>query len=157
MRSRKSPRPSLVCRLLLSMLLFASTHAGAQATDEDCPWAGRAPVGVGIERLRCVGGECQINVTAPDGGPEHRFSTEPRIDRLWTSASDAIREGDVIVSVDGRPITTHAGGRRLARLTLERDVTLGVRRGERYLAVRLSPRPGCPISGLAVRRASAPD
>lgn len=151
---RRSSRPSHVCGILLSMLLVAATHAGAQAKEEACPWAGRAPVGIGIERLRCVGGECQINLTAPDGRLEHRFSTEPRIDRLWPSASDAMGEGDVIVSIDGRPITTRAGGRRLARLTLERDVTLGLRRGERFLEVRLSPRPGCPIGGLAVRRAS---
>lgn len=138
------------------MLLIASSRAEAQATEEDCPWAGRSPVGIGIERLRCIGGECQINLIGPDGGPEHRFTTEPRIDRLWASDSDAIREGDVIVSVDGRPITTRAGGRRLARLTLDRDISLGLRRGERYIEVLITPRPGCPISGLAVRRAWKP-
>lgn len=140
---------------MVSMVLVALSSAGAQATEEDCPWAGRTPVGIGIERLRCIGGECEINVTAPDGGLEHRFSTEPRIDRLRAPAPDAIREGDVIASVDGLPITTRAGGRRLARLTAERDVTLGLRRGERYFEVRLRPQAGCPIGGLAVRRASS--
>lgn len=142
---------------MVSMVLSASASAGAQEVYADCPWAGPDPVGIGIERLRCIGGECEINVRAPDGGLEHRFSTEPRIDRLRTPAPDAIREGDIIASVDGLPVTTRAGGRRLARLTSGQDVTLGLRRGERYLEVRLRPRHGCPIGGLAVRRAAAAD
>lgn len=142
---------------MVSMMLSASASAGAQEVHADCPWAGRTPVGIGIERLRCIGGECQINVTAPDGGLEHRFSTEPRIDRLRASAPDVLREGDVIASVDGLPITTRAGGRRLARLTTERGVALGLRRGERYFEVQLRPQAGCPIGGLAVRRVSSED
>lgn len=137
------------------MVPLASDSAAAQELLADCPWAGLAPVGIGIERLRCIGGECEINVRADDEELEHRFSTEPRIDRLRAESSDALREGDVIASVDGLPITTRAGGRRLARLTTESDVTLGLRREGRFLEVRLRPRSGCPIGGLAVRRASA--
>lgn len=143
---------------LASMVLVGPSPARAQVSQtsgEDCPWAKPDAADIGIERLRCVGGECEINVASPDGGLEHRFSTEPRIDRLRSSAPDAIRQGDVITSVDGRPITTRAGGRQLARLEIGREVTLGLRRGERHFDIRLTPRAGCPIGGLAVRAASA--
>lgn len=139
---------------LVSMVMVNQSPAHAQPTGDTCAWAGPGAADIGIERLRCVGGECEINV-AVDGGLEHRFSTEPRVDRLRSSAPDSIREGDVITSVDGRPITTRAGGRRLARLEIGQEVTLGLRRGERHFDVRLTPRAGCPISGLAVRPASA--
>ena len=142
---------------LLATTILIASPVRAQTTGEDCAWAGPSPVGIGIERIRCIGGECEINVTAADGGLEHRFSTEPRIDRLRASAPRAIREGDIIASVDGLPITTGGGGRRLARLKAERDVTLGLRRGDRYFEVRLRPQPGCPIGGLAVRWASHGD
>ena len=140
---------------LVSMVLFDPSPARAQSGGEACTWTGSDAADVGIERLRCVGGECEINVASPDGGLEHRFSTEPRIADLRSSAPDVIREGDVITSVDGRPITTRAGGRRLARLEIGREVTLGLRRGERQFEVRLTPRAGCPIGGLAVRSASS--
>lgn len=147
--------------LVALLLAFAPSAANAQegtrseqAVAESCPWAGPEPAGVGIERLVCIGGECEINLVAPDGRLEHRFSTEPRIERLRSWASPELREGDVITSVDGEPITTAAGGRALARLTLETTVTLGLRRGPDYVEARLTPRPGCPISSLAVRRPS---
>lgn len=143
---------------LVSTVLVNPTPARAQTSqtsEETCAWARPDAADIGIERLRCVGGECEINVASPDGGLEHRFSTEPRIDRLRTSAPDAIREGDVITSVDGRPITTRAGGRQLAQLEIGREVTLGLRRGERHFDIRLTPRAGCPIGGLAVRAASS--
>lgn len=145
-----------ICKAgFLSMVLISQSPARAQATGESCAWAAPGAADIGIERLRCVGGECEINVASRDGGLEHRFSTEPRIDRLRTSAIDAIREGDVITSVDGRPITTRAGGRRLAQLEIGREVTLGLRRGERHFEIRLTPREGCPIGGLAVRSSAA--
>lgn len=128
-----------------------------QETAGGCPWAGPAPAGLGIERVLCVGGDCEINHAAPDGGLEHRFSTEPRIDRLRPWASPKLREGDVLTSVDGEPITTVAGGRALARLTPGTTVVLGLRRGVDYLEVRLTAQSGCPISSLAVRRPSRED
>lgn len=149
-----SARWFVVTACLVSMVLVSQSPARAQTTGDTCAWAGPGAADIGIERLRCVGGECEINVASPDGGLEHRFSTEPRVDRLRPSAPHSIREGDVITSVDGRPITTRAGGRRLARLEIGREVTLGLRRGERHFDVRLTPRAGCPISGLSVRSAS---
>lgn len=136
---------------LLASLLFATSPLLAQERTAACPWAGPDPVGTGIERLLCLGGECDINLESPDGGLEHRFTTEPRIVRLRPPAADVLREGDVIVSVDGVPITTREGGRRLARPREDVPTTLGIRRGGRTFEVRVTPEPGCPIGGLAVR------
>ena len=147
--------------MILGALLWAFTPSVADAQEpaalqqphtDACPWAGPQPSGVGIERLLCIGGECRINLVARDGGLEHRFSTEPRIERLHPWASPELREGDVVTSVDGEPITTVAGGRALARITAGTTVTLGLRRGTDYLEIRLTPQRGCPIGGLAVRR-----
>jgi hypothetical protein len=123
----------------------------AQQPRAECPFAGPDPVGTGIERLLCLGGECEINLVSPDGGLEHRFTTEPRIVRLRPPADDVLETGDVIVSVDGVPITTREGGRRLARPQAGVAMALGIRRRGRTFEVRITPEPGCPIGGLAVR------
>lgn len=148
----------VVGALLLSFTPSASnaqeTVRSEQGAADRCPWAGPEPAGIGIERLLCIGGECKINLVAADGGLDHRFSTEPRIERLRPWASPELQEGDVIASVDGEPITTVAGGRALARLRPGMTVPLGLRRGDDYLQVRLTARSGCPISSLAVYRPS---
>lgn len=136
----------------LGLLLAAWTGPlNAQQTRAECPFAGPDPVGTGIERLLCLGGECEINLVGPDGGLEHRFTTEPRIVQLRPPADDVLETGDVIVSVDGAPITTREGGRRLARPQAGVATALGIRRHGRTFEVRIIPEPGCPIGGLAVR------
>jgi len=137
--------------LVAGLLLAATGPLQAQERPAACPWAGPDPVGTGIERLLCLGGECRINVESPDGGLEHRFTTEPRIVRLRPPAAEVLREGDVIVSVDGLPITTREGGRRLARPQEDVPTTLGIRRDGRTFEARITPVPGCPIGSLAVR------
>lgn len=134
-------------------LLFAvwAGPLNAQQTRAECPFAGPDPVGTGIERLLCLGGECEINLVSSDGGLEHRFTTEPRIAQLRPPAADILERGDVIVSVDGEPITTREGGRRLARPQAGVATALGIRRRGRTFEVRIIPEPGCPIGGLAVR------
>lgn len=143
--------PGRSAALAVGLLLLATSPLLAQQSRTECPWAGPDPVGTGIERLICRGGECEINLESPDGGLEHRFTTEPRIVRLRPPAADVLREGDVIASVDGAPITTRQGGRRLARPDADVPMTLGIRRDGRTLEVRVNAEPGCPIGSLGVR------
>jgi hypothetical protein len=62
-------KAQVVAGFLASILI--ATPVRAQTTD-DCAWAGSTPVGIGIERLRCIGRQCEINVAAADGGQEQQ-------------------------------------------------------------------------------------
>lgn len=155
-RRGREAGPYLAGRVVAAALLLLPGALHGQGLDA-CRWAGPDPVGIGIERLRCVGGECEINVEVEDGRLEHRFTTEPRIEALWPNSPAPLEVGDVVVSVDGSPVTTAEAGRRLARLTAGRTVALGLRRDDRYFVVRLTPRRGCPIGGLEVRRPTGDD
>lgn len=133
------------------LVLLGPSASAAQDGGTDCPWAGPAPARIGIERLLCRGGWCEINVRDEDGVRLHRFSTEPVIQELAADAVEGPAEGDVIVAVDGALITTREGGRRLANLVAGVPVRLRVRRNGRSLEVLVTPVPGCPTGGLSVR------
>jgi regulator of sigma E protease len=51
-----------------------------------------------------------------------------------------MREGDIIVSIEGQPVTTAEDVRRLVRATLEREITVVVERDGRTESLRLTPR-----------------
>ena len=138
----------LLCATLAALLI----HSGIAHAQGTCP-EGRAMTGdLGIERYRCIGGACEI-WTETDLGLGHVFTTEPRIDRLDPEgpSAGALREGDVLVAVDGILITSGEGGRRLARLRPGVAAVLWIRRGDRDLEVQVVPVPGCNPSGLSVR------
>lgn len=139
----------LLLASVVSALLGSAGMARAQST---CPEGRPVSGDIGVERYRCVGGACQIWVETPLG-LGHVFTTEPRIDRIDPDGPSAgeLREGDVLVAVDGTLITSPAGGRRLASLEPGEGVDLWIRRGERDLDVRVIPVPGCNPSGLSVR------
>lgn len=133
------------------LFLLGPAVAAAQEADADCSWAGPAPARIGIERLLCRGGWCEINVRDEGGVRLHRFSTEPVIQELADDAVEGLAEGDVIVAVDGALITTREGGRRLANLVTGVPVRLRLRRHGRSLELLATPVPGCPTGGLSVR------
>jgi S1-C subfamily serine protease len=135
---------------LALLLCLAPAAAAAQGSSGKCPWAPSPSATIGIDRLLCRGGPCEINLETREG-LAHRFSTEPVISRLRPDAPGALAEGDVIVAVDGALITTREGGRRLADLVVAEPVTLTLRRDGRMIDVALIPVPGCPIGGLTVR------
>lgn len=143
----------VLCAMLVAALVPGSI-ARAQGT---CP-EGRPMTGdLGIERYRCIGGACEI-WTATERGLSHVFTTEPRIDRLDPEgpSAEALREGDVLVAIDGILITSDEGGRRLASLRSGVAADLWIRRGDRDLEVRVVPVSGCNPSGLSVRIPGAP-
>lgn len=140
-------------RLLLAAALAAAVVPGGVANAQSACPEGRPETGdLGIERYRCVGGACEI-WTRDELGLTHVFTTEPRIDRLDPDGPSArtLREGDVLVAVDGILITSASGGRRLANLESGVAAVLWIRRGDRDLEVRVVPVPGCNPSGLSVR------
>ena len=92
--------------------------------------------GIECDRCRFITGE----------GPDRAiFYTEPVILGLRPSAPSArvLREGDVLVAIDGHLITTSAGWERFSNLPAEGSVTLRVRRQGRVREVTVPLTPVC--------------
>jgi hypothetical protein len=94
---------------------------------------------LGISGLNCT--NCVF--TAPGRGEPILFGTEPRITSVapGSPAAEVIRSGDVLVSVDGAFITTHAGGTRFHNLKPGDDVTVVIRRNGDTESYRLDDLP----------------
>jgi membrane-associated protease RseP (regulator of RpoE activity) len=106
---------------------------------------------LGIGEFRCVGGSCTVNMRTGDPYA-HSFSTEPRladIDRDGPGAG-ILREGDVLVAVDGTLITSAEGGRKLGSIEPGDDVRLTLRRGGREIEARLTAESSCELPRLQV-------
>jgi S1-C subfamily serine protease len=136
--------------ILFFVVATVAEAAGAQ-TPLRCPEGHPATGDLGIEYLLCVGGSCSVNLMT-DRGYAHDFSTEPRIRGVQPGgpASGKLRDGDILISIDGVLITTREGGRRLANLTPGKPVTLRVRRGGQEMDVTVVPGLGCNMPRLAV-------
>jgi len=61
----------------------------------------------------------------------YRFGTEPRVANITAAGRGRLREGDVLVAVDGDPITTMEASDRLSYTRRGEPVRLTVRRGGR--------------------------
>jgi S1-C subfamily serine protease len=145
-------RHALTARMTLACVL-ASTPALAQLPGGNCS-EGRPRSGdLGITSFMCVGGDCTVS-ERDSLGYYHDFLVEPIIRgiRPGSPAATSLREGDVLIMVDGFPITTRQAGRRIADLSPGKTVALRVRRGQGYLDVSLTPEPGCNTPSLTVRR-----
>jgi S1-C subfamily serine protease len=118
--------------------------AGTLAAQQQC-LGGRAPYGdLGIRMLQCVGANCLVaGGNAEPNVDRHTFLVEPRLWKLAAPAAGQIAEGDVLVAIDGEPITTRDGGARLARVRPNDDVDLHIRRGNTELNVRLHAGATC--------------
>jgi hypothetical protein len=139
-------------RAVVSIVVLALTLPGralAQDGRNACPAGERVPA-LGVDRLICIGGSCSINVDT-DEGVEHRFSTEPRVDAVSGAARGVLKPGDVVVAIDGLPITTREGGRRFANPLPGEPARLTVRRGGKEIALAIVPEPGCRTGALDVR------
>jgi hypothetical protein len=108
---------------------------------------------IGITRLECVGRSCSVSVSDRQGGWAHDFAVEPRLGALDESLAPArqLRVGDIVLAIDGVPITTREGGRRLANLAVGETVRLRIRREGQEVELPLVPVLGCNTPGLSVR------
>jgi len=125
--------------------------AGAPAAAQQCP-DGRPVFGsLGVGEFECVNGSCAVNVRTGDPYA-HSFSTEPRLRDIDPrgAGGGVLREGDVLVAVDGRLITTAEGGRRLGSLKPGEEVVLTLRRGGREAYATVTPEPSCHLPRLTV-------
>ncbi|HEX6746701.1 MAG TPA: PDZ domain-containing protein [Longimicrobium sp.] len=94
---------------------------------------------LGFNDIRC--NHCSIEFS-PERS-RYRFSTEPRIHGIHGTGSGRLREGDVLVAVDGSPITTNEAGDRMATVRRGERVRLTVRRGGRTHDVEVTAGQRC--------------
>jgi membrane-associated protease RseP (regulator of RpoE activity) len=101
---------------------------------------------LGIEEMECSG-----TYIHNEDGRQWRFETEPEITRIDRDAPTTgwLKQGDVIVAVDGLLITTKKAGIRFANLVAGEPVQLTVRRAQRErtltMVARKLPEPDIPI------------
>src|SRR5262245_53304665 len=156
---------------VLALCAFAVGHASAQtasggsATSDRCMLEGTTEPSIGIQTFHCQGGNCVVgrarSTTTPGGGGASQttdgaanwaFTVEPT---LWQIRADGpaagrIQDGDVLVAVNGYPITTNNGGFQLTSMATGIPLKLQVRREQRLLVFDITPVQACwPITASA--------
>jgi S1-C subfamily serine protease len=115
---------------------------------------GRPPSAhLGIESFECRASSCWVNRPA-EGTRVHDFRVEPIV-HPDTAAGSPLRDGDVLVAVNGMLVTTPEAGRLLANLSTEAPVTLSVRRKGTAVQFTMMPLVGCNTPRLVVHGGSA--
>lgn len=144
-----SIRPGLGIIAGMLALLAGPARAGAQQItgSTNCASGWSTLGAIGVEEFSC---DCTLN--RKPGAVSWQFRAEPVVKRVTDGGpSDGkLREGDVIVAVDGLLITTRAGGERIANLEPGQPVTITVRRNGRETAYRIVPGEQCDSDDLAV-------
>lgn len=145
-----------------AIILLAVWSAAARAQGEPLCREGKQLTGdIGIGGFQCVAAGCAVNGRY-NGRYRHQFSAEPYvwdIDPAGPSA-EKLHEGDRIVAIDGKLVTTPEGGDRLANLREGVPVTLRIRRASQVIETRIVPVVGCNMPYIVVtssfRRVKAP-
>ena len=165
-------RPRITALMVLMAGLSASAAAQTPCAD------GHAAYGdIGVGLYQCVRASCLFAGRNSEDSV-HVFNVEPTLWYLTGSARSVLRDGDALAAIDGHPITTRAGGARLATVRPGERVSLivrreGTQRTVAIVAIASCTRPtiqiissdgGPPadvtrkvLSGLAVPRAGTVD
>lgn len=132
------------CVLIVSAGQGVAQENGASCSDERLTGG---TLGIGL--FQCAGGACTLYRKS---GSEftHGFSVEPRVWDLSKPADGRLKDGDILLSIDGALITTGRGGRRLASVKPGQEVELRIRRGKNEKTVRLTAIEGCEVSRLVI-------
>lgn len=127
-----------VIPVVIAAFSAATTLAGQGL---DCP-GGRIEPDLGFTNIDCA--DCTLHL-AGRGPGWMEFGAPPRVSGVRSDgpAAGRLRDGDVIVSIDGLPVTTAAGARRFATAPIGRPASLGVRRQGRLFTVTVVPDAHC--------------
>ena len=134
-------------RSLAAVGMAAACIAPSRAFAQLCPEGAPVSATIGIGAYQCITSHgCSISAD------QHEFGTEPSILKIDPSgpAAGLLKDGDVLVAVDGRLITTRAGGARIAKLSAGVPITLRIRRNGQEADVRVTPVRGCDTASLTV-------
>ncbi len=137
--------PVLLAWFALAGAAWASPQVatGQKTADRPCP--GEISGYLGITGLNCPPCSVTIKRVSDRWQPAWSFAIEPTITEIapGSPADGVLRVGDQIVGIDGMLITSAEGGRRLADIEPDQDVTLRYRRRGRSADVVLRARPRC--------------
>ncbi|HET7230321.1 MAG TPA: PDZ domain-containing protein [Longimicrobium sp.] len=141
-----------LARNLAAAAVLAVAPAATTAAQDACG-GGRGIVvpDLGWSDIDCS--HCQIEFSP--ARRRYRFGTEPRLSGIRGPGVGRLRDGDVLVALDGRLITTDQAGDRMANVRRGERVRLTVRRGgqvrnvdvtagERCLRPPVPPTPPTP-------------
>jgi membrane-associated protease RseP (regulator of RpoE activity) len=134
---------SLVFAAVLLAILLPHGSAAAAAADTECK-DGRKRVGdLGIQGMSMKGSMTYVTKT---GENEWHFQAEPKILKVDPEgpAAGKLKRGDMIVAIDGVPITTRKAGQHFGNLVPGEPVELNVRRNGQMITVVITPRAVCP-------------
>jgi S1-C subfamily serine protease len=97
----------------------------------------------GLSGLECR--NCTLYDSEDPGGRRWEFRSEPTIlgVRRDGPADGRLREGDIVVAVDGFLVTTREGGRRIAQPAAGRAAEFRIRREGREMDVSVTPSIEC--------------
>ena len=129
--------------LVFFLMLHKATAAAPEPNVIDCK-DGREAVGdLGITSLSFKGTTTYHSKT---GESDWYFQGEPKILGIDENgpAGGKLESGDVIVSINGMPITTRKAGRLFANLVPGESVELVIRREARLVKVAVVPKAVCP-------------
>lgn len=135
---------------------LATLIAGARllAGQSNCGRSGRPYGDLGIGLYQCVRADCLLASRNTHGAVD-RFNVEPALWQIKRAAKGLIRNGDLLVAIDGHPITTPAGGARLATIRPGEHTTLVIRRDGRERSVQLTAVASCERPSIQLTRLSA--
>jgi hypothetical protein len=120
--------------------------------DGPCPEGGGVTVAdLGWNSMEC---DCSQHISNDWERRWTRFRREPRIDEV--RAGSPLRDGDVLVAVDGQSLTSEAGGRKYAQIRPGERVALTVRRDGRTQVVNVTAGARCIVAPVAPRPPRAP-
>jgi len=153
-------------RKLAAAAVLALAPAAATAVDAQGVCDGGRGIVVpdlGFNDVDCS--HCQIEFSPR--ARRFRFGTEPRLRGITGPGAGRLRDGDVLVALDGRLITTDEAGDRLATVRRGEKVRVSVRRagrvqsydvtaGERCLRPPVPPRPPRPPRAPSAPHAPTP-
>ena len=128
-----------------ALLLLAAVPLRSQvAANGSCPGHRALIADLGVDDWYC---DCTFQVSTGPGGRQHWFFRgEPTLHgiRAGGPSDGKLRDGDVLVAIDGLLITTREAGERLASLRPGHNVTLTIRRGGNERQVTIVPAASCP-------------
>lgn len=156
-RRRLRGRPSV---LAVGAAGAAVLALALPAAAQDCGFGKQLRPNLGIRTFHCTGGSCMVSGARSTTGSRFpdafeaaaranprafSFTVEPR---LWEidpegPAAGKVHGGDILVAVNGDPITTSAGSGHLTRMMADEPVTLTLRRGDRLVEAVVEPRTSC--------------
>ncbi len=150
--SRSTRRHVCACSssAILALTSFTSSLVAQSLMKPSCAIGRSTPATLGIGSYVCYGGDCILFDKTAEG-LAHTFTVEPTVRGVMGGpARGQLRDGDVIIAVDGALITTKEAGRKLASPVAGRALRFRVRREGAERETEITPTGGCETPGISI-------